>query len=138
MALNLRGRAAGVDPVLAGNYETTLPYLRGDAATPVAIRRSLMNPERLRRVSDAPFPNWWHSLYARATVVTNWSGFFAELQLPESVFCRHTPVIDLRVARTNMVDIYIIFSPRAGAFEVFAQTRNPRVTPSTFTKAFAV
>lgn len=135
MSLNLRGRAAGIDATLAGNYETSLPYTRDDAATPAAIRASLSSPSRLRRVSDAPLPTGCGSLRASICAVTNWAGFAREeLRLPGgAVLRRHAPV----AAHFFGPSAYIIFAPRAGEVEVLAVTRNPRVTAAALAAAFA-
>jgi len=136
MAANLRGRVACARGDDAGNYETMVPLLAADAATPALVRAALA-PGRLARASAAagpPLPSGAAAALSSAAVVTNWASFYADVRLPGAALVRHLPVAETHGA--NM-ESFVVYAPRAGDVAVVALTRSPRVTAETLGAAFA-
>jgi hypothetical protein len=136
MAANLRGRVAGIDRDLAGNFETMVPLLAEDVATPALVRRAVA-PGRLHRASlehGARLPSPLAALFTRACVITNWSSFYRDVAIPGATLVRHLPIAETHSANMESV---VVFAPRAGEVEVIWLTRNPRVTPKALAAAFS-
>ena len=135
MAANLRGRVAGVDRELAGNYETMVPLLPEDVASAACVRRAVAGGRLLRASPAAPLPGFFAALLrTRACVVTNWSSFYRDVRLPGAQLLRHLPVAELHSANMESA---VVFAPRAGETEVVWLTRNARVTEAAMARAFA-
>jgi len=135
MAANLRCRVLGLTHSDAGNFETLVPLLSKDTASPAGVRRAVA-PGRLQRAGlpTPALPGALAALSTRASVCTNWSSFFRDVALPGSVLQRHLPIAETHAA--NM-ESYVVFCPRAGEVGVICLTRNPRITADSLTAAFS-
>lgn len=125
MAVNFRGRLAGLGPAHAGNYEALTAYNTADYATPALIRASLLvGGGGVRRAGgDTPLPGALHTaLTARTALVSSWATFFTQLDLPGAATLRHAPVVD--TATVPLTDIAIVFRPSPGQLAVLALTRS--------------
>ena len=89
MAVNFRGRIEGShNDALAGNYESTVYYLRGDFESPGLIRRSLAT---MRRCGTSPF-HLFTRLRAPGGLISNWMTFCLPPKLPGSRELLHLPI----------------------------------------------
>ncbi|KAF0686887.1 Aste57867_21319 [Aphanomyces stellatus] len=90
MFINIRGRVAGVDATMAGNYESFVGYQPEDYATPGLIRQSLAT-NGLRRVHSGPFP----SMVTRtSSILTSWATLYEPATIPEWTMDEHLPCFD--------------------------------------------
>mmetsp|Transcript_11031 Transcript_11031/g.18007 ORF Transcript_11031/g.18007 Transcript_11031/m.18007 type:complete len:404 (-) Transcript_11031:102-1313(-) len=90
MAINYRNRKEGLTDSLAGNYESLLPYQKGDYEAPELIRESLKSFKR--RNADTPLLNgFFRKFNAGLSIITNWCSFYSEVELPNSSHVAHFP-----------------------------------------------
>ena len=125
MAANLRGRVAGIGADDAGNYETLVPLLASDCATPSRVRAAIAGG-RLHRPSlhTAALPGAAAALLTRAVVITNWASFYRDVQLPRARLVMHLPIAEVHSANMESV---VVYAPRSGEVGVIALTRNRRL-----------
>merc|ERR1712046_43074 len=115
MAINLRGRVAGAEDHIAGNYESGLVYRPADFATPALIRKSLA---KLRRAASPPtsLPSAVEHMRGFLGRATNWSTFARPVELPGGAAqSLHIPVTNLGpTALPPNVTGMIIFRANSG------------------------
>merc|ERR1712046_109246 len=70
MAIDFRGKIAGLSEKDAGNYHSGLLYDKNGYATPSAIRESLTGPLPLSRVT---LPGCCSAMFCRQATITNWA-----------------------------------------------------------------
>ena len=128
MAVNLRGRVAGLGHDMAGNYENGIAFLREDADAAWKVRRSL-SAGRLHRLSDKPLPGFFESLSRSCGVslVSIWATFYHDVALPGAVLLKHMPCPSDAIDSFPMC-VYVIYAPREGEVEIVLAVRNARIT----------
>lgn len=90
-----------------GNYESVIPYQKGDYDEPEFIRESLKSFKRRNAVMPL-LPGFFHKKRSVLTMVTNWSGFYSQVEFPNSSHVAHFPVFT--TYKDNFVlNICIIF-----------------------------
>ena len=136
MAMNFRGRfplnpysAEGEDFGLkmAGNYESGIFFFGGDFDHPSQIRKAqgLATPGLFQRSPNengliSSIPGFWRRTFGKPGLVTNWSGWKAEFQLPGCSTLLHLPITELD---RPFFESAIIFQARPGDIGVLIFSR---------------
>ena len=125
MAANLRDRIPGLNKIYAGNYQIGIAYQPADYATPSLIRRSLQDSNNLGRVVSGPLPSAFETIFRgiRICLITNWSTFYMEVELPDSEQIMHSPIFNID-GSVPINDACVIFRPNKGKLAVFIGTRS--------------
>jgi hypothetical protein len=95
MALNFRNRLEEHHDNLAGNYENSVLYYAQDFATPTLIRMSLMPKDSWRRqvtFRTTTTPSLWKHLKGHFSLLSNWSSFATNSNLPNCRELLHFPL----------------------------------------------
>ena len=109
MPINLRNRLPGIGDADAGNYEWVVFYQEEDCARPGQIRKSLSTPGKYVRCGrDPPRPlrSGMSLVRARYSVITNWSTFARDLELPGCEQRLHMPCMDLAMAACELAIVF--------------------------------
>lgn len=134
MVVNFRERIPSVTHSHGGNYWKSILYQPPDYASPSLIRASLCLPKEdsandsvnriapLRRVVTTSLPSFFRTaFFYRCAVVTNWAGFYQDVQLPDSEMVLHLPI------QTNVCpiqDLLIIFKPNKNDIAMLSISRS--------------
>ena len=116
MAMNFRNRLEGHTDEHAGNYENLVIYYPKDFASPQLIRESLLNGESTSSwkravTSETTSPlSFCQHLSSRWTLVTNWSSFAKDAEIPGCFEELHIPLVGK--SATDSLVVGVIF--RAG------------------------
>jgi hypothetical protein len=118
MAMNFRNRFSDLTDDHAGNYEALIAYQPIDFMSPSLIRQSLPLYHRVNK--HIALPSSWRSLRTKVALLTNWSTFYHEIQIPNSRHLCHFPYDP----NQNVVfaDTSIIFCPRAKELQLLSRT----------------
>lgn len=141
MIVNLRGRIKGLTSDFAGNYQRGIAFQPCDFATPGLIRHSFRPDSVVRVHCDKPLPGFLRSLRVPIASVTNWVGFYHELQLPggqgasaaASASATHVAHLPLFSPASAMLESFVIYRPSKDRLAVLALTR--RSDPSAIAAA---
>ena len=125
MAANMRDRIPGLDKTYAGNYQIGIAYQPADYATPPLIRKSLQDSSNMGRVVSGSLPSPFKTIFRgiRISLMTNWSTFYREVELPGSEQIVHSPIFNFD-GSAPLNDACIIFRPNKGKLAAFIATRS--------------
>ncbi|KAG9400050.1 hypothetical protein AC1031_010968 [Aphanomyces cochlioides] len=122
MIANLRGRAEGIEPDMAGNYHTVVVYQPDDFATPSLIRESIANAMCRARSTDLPTETKTISL------VTSWATLYEPVAIPEWSLVEHWPIMNGRSVFPNGA---VVFQRTKDTIGVLMRTQQDFVTDPT-------
>jgi len=113
MATNCRGRVSEIHERLAGNYANGISYRKADFCTPSLIRKSL---QTMRRASSPPttLPNWVELVKGRFGIISNWSTFYKDVNIPNAKLIMHYPLLFGNPPSVPGKAIAILFRPQEG------------------------
>ena len=112
MAMNMRGRIAGIDATDMGNYENGLLFDAACSATPSRVRKALLHPEFKCR--QTPLPPLSAAFSSKYCLISNWASGSAALVLPHCAESLHQPVFNIRaMAHALPFDVAMIFRAAA-------------------------
>ena len=90
-----------------GNYESVIGYQKGDYEEPARIRQSLKLYKRIH--ADRPIlPGFFAKKRATLTLITNWSGFYHQIRIPDAEHIVHFPVFNT-LSDNFVLNVCIIF-----------------------------
>jgi len=92
MAVNLRSRVKRLTDAHTGNYEYALHYFPEQFAAPAGIRKPLCANPGLR-TSRSDYLSTAGKLFQKLGLVTNWSTFYQDVELPGCKHVFHLPVM---------------------------------------------
>ncbi|KAG9400048.1 hypothetical protein AC1031_010966 [Aphanomyces cochlioides] len=115
MVINLRGRAEGVEPHMAGNYQTVVAYQPEDFATPALIRESVLHGMRRARSKELP-----HDVRT-VSLTTSWASLYKQVVLPAWKMVEHWPITNGRSMFSNGA---VIFQRTQGSIGVLMRTQH--------------
>ncbi|KAJ3064553.1 hypothetical protein HDU98_012041 [Podochytrium sp. JEL0797] len=115
LAVNTRNRVPNVTDGHFGNYLTLVYYKRADFASPSLIRESVSGGVMKRSVTTDAFDS---RAFKRIGFVTNWAGFYEDVELEGCELVKHLPVMD--VAQPNPYATCIIFAEKKGHLKVIS------------------
>ena len=115
----------GMEKTYAGNYQIGVAYQPADYATPVLIRKSLQDSSNMGRVISGSLPSPFKTIFhgIRICLITNWSTFYREVELPGSEQIVHSPIFNFD-GSAPLNDACIIFRPNKGKLAAFIATRS--------------
>lgn len=117
MAVNLRGRVPSITQSLAGNYESGVHYFPHQYATPIGIRKALVNKAGLRTsVFGSDFNTVFERLQGKAALATNWAGLHQDITLPGCQQVVHFPVIKSEPTFGAAIVIFQATKERLGVY----------------------
>ncbi len=124
MAVNFRGRlnftvdtmGQSTGELLAGNYESGILFFEGDFDKPEKIRYAQGQGKKglYQRAPNADgqasaIPGFWKRTFGRPGIITNWSGWDANLTLPNCELVLFVPLNDID---KPFLESAIVFQPR--------------------------
>ncbi|KAF0720215.1 Aste57867_484 [Aphanomyces stellatus] len=128
MDINFRGRVAGVDKSMAGNYEFFWAYQPEDFASPSLIRESLAKGKRAR---SGNFP--WMSIGSTA-YISSWASLYEPLVVPGLAMTEHLPCVH-HYEGTPFTDFGVVFQRTPADVGIVIFSRNPVAADAAFKAA---
>ncbi len=110
LAINFRNRFSGLTDEHAGNYEGVKAYHSEDIKYPALIRQSV-NQNFIRPVSGnnkgGILPGFCTKYWAKNVLISNWSGLYEHIDLPNSTQLLHIPILKEEVVPFH--GVFIIY-----------------------------
>jgi len=110
MAVNFRNRKNGLTDEHAGNYEGVKAYRPEDVEHPALIRQSVIQ-NFVRPVSGNAkggiLPGFCRKYYAKNVLISNWSGLYEHVDMPNSTQVLHVPILKEEVVPFH--GVFIIY-----------------------------
>jgi hypothetical protein len=101
-----------------GDYEGLIAYQKGDYEEAQFIRQSLIG--YTRRSKEHPLiPGFFAKTKSVLCLVTNWSGCYKQITLPDSTHVAHFPVL-MKIRDPYFINICIIFMVAENKLAVFS------------------
>ncbi|CAK4633370.1 hypothetical protein LEN26_014629 [Aphanomyces euteiches] len=122
MVVNLRGRAEGLEPHMAGNYQTVVAYQPEDFATPGLIRESVRHG--MRRACSKELPHDVRTV----SLTTSWASLYKQVVLPAWKMAEHWPITNGRSMFSNGA---VIFQRTPDSIGVLMRTKHDVAKQST-------
>eukprot|EP00929_Paragymnodinium_shiwhaense_P101952 TRINITY_DN65153_c0_g1_i1.p1 TRINITY_DN65153_c0_g1~~TRINITY_DN65153_c0_g1_i1.p1 ORF type:complete len:491 (+),score=70.22 TRINITY_DN65153_c0_g1_i1:67-1539(+) len=114
MRVNFRNKGLGdLASKHMGNYEAGIQFWPDEFATPLGVRRSLLDPPWFR-TARTDVPGLLQSVRGRFAVATNWTSLQKEVRLPGCETQLHLPV----VSDPQVEGAMIVFRPSASRLAV--------------------
>lgn len=111
MAVDPRGRIAGLGKEHAGSYEGPLIFMRNEFGTPAEIRLSVQGK---KPPSWKTVPGFFQSLGMNMGVITSWTGWDTELAMEGCEQLLHIPLF----ARPLMATMVVVWRPAKGKIAI--------------------
>jgi hypothetical protein len=120
MNMNFRHRFPELTDDHAGNYEGLIAYQPNDFQYPYLIRQSLPLYHRVNK--DIALPSFWSAIQTKVALISSWTTFYHEIQIPNAHHISHFPYFENR--KIAFADFTIIFRPRAKELQLLSITRS--------------